>query len=178
LQAQRPALGDLVQVRAVVQFQALAEARREQGEGLVEGEAQVLDADHAEVTLRQQVGHRQGHASARGHGHAQVGGCVAQQVGQRVACRCLRQAVRVIQNQQGFGTQVGDFGQPAGQLVEVVGALAEEAGTAPGHYWSTAADRLGNGQALSQAQRIIMLVEGQPDHHAALRQPVAAPLGE
>ncbi|MCY1533627.1 hypothetical protein D9M68_689660 [compost metagenome] len=86
--------------------------------------------------------------------------------------------MRVIQDQQGFGAQVGDFGQPAGQLVEVVGALAEEAAAALGHHGSTAADRLGDGQAVSQAQGVIVLVEGQPDHHAALRQPVAAPLGE
>ena len=177
LQAERPALGQLVQARGRVAVDARAEAAAHQLDRLVEPEAQLAPGRRAMhcavgdqvVDLEPAVGAR------RDHG-AQVGRRVAQQVGQRLARR-RRAAGRP---RRRSGRRRAPTARP--RRARPSRLRGRSAAPPSSSVWPKvgrpAAARTASARPARSAATSSLRLRRQPGHDPALRQMLAAPLRE
>jgi hypothetical protein len=173
LQPERPAFGQLVQSGRGVAVDAVAEARARQLERLVEPEAQLRRADDGAVAIGEQVIDLEAMVGARGHHHAQVRRCIAQQIAQRLERRGW-QALGLVDDQHDVEGRLRHLGQPGGDAFEAGRRRRFDQRVAEGRAPGAGAHR--QGQALHEARHVVLRLRGEPRHHGAARQMLTPPL--
>ena len=170
LQAERPALGDLVQSCALVQAQAWTQAPLLDLDRFFQAQAQVLGRQRGVVALGAQFGRLQRQSHARTDRDVQVRRRVQQQVLERIAHGRRGQPLRVVDHDDRLRAARCDLRQHPGQRFHM--RLARQPLIAANA--ARAAQRVQ--QRHRETGRIVLVVRGQPGDRRALFQPALPPL--
>ncbi len=119
LQAQRPALHEVMQAHGIVEPDPVAEANSQQFERLVQRHEQVTDVDRGQPPAGDQVRQVEFERPARPDQELQVRRCVIQEVCQHFTQRVLRHAVCVVQDDDRGCGEHRHLGQQGRQRVEI-----------------------------------------------------------